>query len=104
MEVCEMCLVTTVTLVTALMLLLILGFLRVARELLSRSIYETPSCQDVSNFERVGRESSHWMPGMMKYNGEAGTCSPNSPLSDPFMETLASLHHEIERQNSRPQT
>lgn len=55
-----MYLVATVTLVIALMALLILGFLRVAHELLSRSIYETPSCQDEDNFEQIERESSHW--------------------------------------------
>ena len=72
-----MYLVTTVTLVTALMALLILGFLRVARELLSRNINETPSCQDEGNIERVERESGHWMPGMVEYSGEPNTCSPN---------------------------
>jgi hypothetical protein len=77
-EVCEMYLVATVTIVTALMALLILGFLRVARELLSRSIYETPSCQDEGNFEQVERESGHWMPGMVDYNGDPNTCSPNA--------------------------
>jgi hypothetical protein len=76
-EVCEMYLVATVTLVTALMALLILGFLRVARELLSRSIYETPSCQDEGNFEQVERESGHWMPVMVESSGEPNTCSPN---------------------------
>ena len=73
-----MYLVATVTLVMALMALLILGFLRVARELLSRSIYETPSCQDEGNFEQVERESGHWMPAMVEYSGEPNTCSPNS--------------------------
>jgi uncharacterized protein YneF (UPF0154 family) len=34
--------IATVALVIALVVLLILGFLRVARELLSRSIYEVP--------------------------------------------------------------
>ena len=72
-----MSLVATVALVTALVALLILGFLRVARELLSRSIYETPSCQDKRNFEQVERESGHWMPGMVEYGGEPSTCSPN---------------------------
>ena len=38
-----MYLVATVALAVALALLLILGFLRVARELLSRGIYEVPS-------------------------------------------------------------
>jgi hypothetical protein len=82
-EVCEMYLVATVTLVTALMALLILGFLRVARELLSRSIYETPSCQDEGNFEQVERESGHWMPVMVEYSGEPNTCSnPEAPEDD----------------------
>ena len=65
-----MYLVATVTLVIALMALLILGFLRVARELLSRSIYETPSCQDEDNFEQIERESSHWQSGMVEYGGD----------------------------------
>jgi hypothetical protein len=72
-----MYLVATVTLVTALVALLILGFLRVARELLSRSIYETTSCQDEHKFEQVERESGHWMPGMVGYGGEPNMCSPN---------------------------
>jgi hypothetical protein len=72
-----MYLVATVALVTVLMALLILGFLRVARELLSRSIYKTPLCQDEGNFEHVERESGHWMPGMVEYSGEPNTCSPN---------------------------
>jgi hypothetical protein len=72
-----MYLVATVALVTTLMALLILGFLRVAGELLSRSIYETPSCQDEHNFERVERESHYWMPGMAEYSGEPNTCSQN---------------------------
>ncbi len=76
-EVCEMYLVATVTLVTALLALLIQGFLRVARELLSRSIYETPPCRDKGNFEQVERESGHWMPGMVEYGGEPNTCSPS---------------------------
>jgi hypothetical protein len=97
-----MYLVATVTL--ALMALLILGFLRVARELLSRSIYETPSCQDEGNSEQVERESSHWMPGMVEYSGEPSTCSPNSPEDDSFTETLTSLHQAIESQNSRPRS
>ena len=72
-----MSLVAAVILVTALMALLILGLLRVARELLSRSIYETPSRQDEGNFEQVEHESGHWMPGMVEYSGEPKTCSPN---------------------------
>jgi hypothetical protein len=65
-----MYLVATVTLVIALMVLLILGFLRVARELMSRSIYATPSCQDEDNLEQIERESSHWQPGMVEYGGD----------------------------------
>jgi hypothetical protein len=60
-----MIIVAIVTLVTALMALLILGFLRVARELLSRGINGTPSCQDEGDLEQVESESSHWMPGMV---------------------------------------
>jgi hypothetical protein len=71
-----MYLVATVTLVTALIALLILGFLRVARELLSRSIYETPLCQDECNFEKLEREPGHWTPEMVEYNDEPNTCSP----------------------------
>jgi hypothetical protein len=103
-EVCEMYLVATVTLVTALMALLILGFLRVARDLLSRGIYETPSCQENDNFEQVERASGHWMPGMVEYSGEPNSCSPNNPLSHSFMESLTSLHQKIEGQNSRPRS
>jgi hypothetical protein len=73
-----MYLVATVILVTALVALLILGFLRVARELLSRTIYETPSCQNEGNSEQVEHESSHWMPGVVDYHGEPNTCSPNA--------------------------
>jgi hypothetical protein len=74
-----MYLVAAVTLVIALMALLILGFLRVARELLSRSIYETPSCEDESNFEQIERESNQWRPGMVEYPGDRKrSCSPNS--------------------------
>jgi len=62
----------------ALVALLILGFLRVARELLSRNVYKTPSCHDEGNFKRIERESGHWMPGMVDYNGDPNTCSPNA--------------------------
>jgi hypothetical protein len=103
-EVCEMYLVATVTFVTALMSLLILGFLRVARELLSRSIYETPSWQDEGNSEQVERESRHWMPETVEYSGEPSTCSPNNPMSDLFMETLTSLRQKIESLNSQPRS
>ena len=80
----EMYLVATVTLVTALIALLILGFLRVARELLSRSIYEPPLCQDDRNVEPLEREPGHWTPGMMKYSGEPDMCSsiPEAPRQD----------------------
>jgi hypothetical protein len=79
-----MYLIATVTLVTALMALLILGFLRVARALLSRNIYETPLCQDEDNIEQAERESGHWMPGMVEYSGEPNTCSttPKAPEDD----------------------
>jgi hypothetical protein len=98
-------LVATVTLIiTALMALLILGFLRVARELLSRSIYETPSCQDEGHFEQVEHESGHWMPGMVEYSGEPNTCLPNDPVSYSLMESLTPLHQKIERQNSWPRS
>jgi hypothetical protein len=74
--------VATVTLVTVLMALLILGLLRVARELLSRNVYKTPSCHDEGNFKRVERESGHWMPGMVDYDGEPNTCSPNAEAAE----------------------
>ena len=75
-----MYLVAAATLVIALLALLILGFLRVARELLSRDIYETPFCEDESNFEQIERESIHWQPGMVEYGGDAKrACLPNSP-------------------------
>jgi hypothetical protein len=74
-----MYLVATVTFVIALMVLLILGFLRVARELLSRSIYETPSCPDENHFEQIERESSHWQPGMVEY-GEPARCPATSKI------------------------
>jgi hypothetical protein len=71
--------VVTFTLVMALMALLILGFWRVARALLSRSIYQTPSCEDESSFEQIERESIHWTPGMAEYSGDTKrACSPNS--------------------------
>jgi hypothetical protein len=77
-----MYLVATVTLVIALMALLILGFLRVARELLSRSIYEAPSGLDDGNFEQIERESNHGQPGMVEYGGDIKRAySPNSPES-----------------------
>jgi hypothetical protein len=77
-----MYLVATVTLVIALMALLILGFLRVVRKLLSRSIYETPSCQDEGDFEQIESESNHWQPGMVEYRGDRKrACSPNGPGS-----------------------
>jgi hypothetical protein len=45
--------VAAVALALALVLLLLLGFLRVARELLSRTIYELPSMDtDVSSEQR----------------------------------------------------
>ena len=94
-----MSLVAAVILVTALMALLILGLMRVARELLSRSIYETPSRQDEGNFEQVEHESGHWMPGMIEYNG-----GPNNPVTHSFKEGVTSLHQEIEEQNSRPRS
>jgi hypothetical protein len=47
-----MYIIATVTLVIALLVLLILGFLRVARELLSRSICEVPSSHEVG-FQRT---------------------------------------------------
>jgi hypothetical protein len=48
--------IATVTLVIALVVLLILGFLRVARELLSRGITEIPSPHEVG-FQQIERES-----------------------------------------------
>ena len=99
-----MSLVATVALVTALMALLILGFLRVARELLSRSIYETPSCHDEGTFEQVEHEPGQWMPGMVEYNGEPNTCFPNDPVSHLLTESLSSLHQKIEGQISRPRS
>jgi hypothetical protein len=98
-----MYLVATVTLVMALMALLILGFLRLARELLSRSIYETPSCQDQNNSEQVERESSHWQPGMVEYGephslpcqlkdiGESSTADES--LKGELNEALPSVPH-----------
>jgi len=94
-----MSVVATVTVVTVLLALLILGLLRVARELLSRSIYETPSRQDEGNFEQVEHEPGHWMPGMVEYSGE-----PNNPVSHSFMESLTSLHQKTEEQNSGPRS
>jgi hypothetical protein len=60
-------LIATVAFVMALMTLLILGFLRLDRELLSRSVHEIPLCRDQNNSEHVERESSHWQPGMVEY-------------------------------------
>ena len=76
----EMYLVVTVTLGIALIALLILGIFRVARELLSRSIYETPSCQDGGYFEQIERESSHWRPGLVEYGGDPNTTAPSRGL------------------------
>jgi hypothetical protein len=98
-----MSLVATVTLVMALVALLILGLLRVARELLSRSIYETPSRNDEGNFEQVEHEPGHWMPGMVEYNGEPNTYLPNIPVSHSLMEGLTS-DQTIEEQTSRPRS
>jgi hypothetical protein len=48
-----MYMIATVTLVIALVVLLILGFLRVARELLSRSICEVPASHDEVSFQQT---------------------------------------------------
>ena len=78
----EMYVVVAVTLVIALIALLVLGFLRAARELLSRSIYETPSCQDDAHLEQIQREPNHWQPGMLEYAGDPiRACLPNSRKS-----------------------
>jgi hypothetical protein len=47
--------VARVALAVALALLLLLGFLRVARELLSRTIYEVPSLDNEVSFPRRRR-------------------------------------------------
>jgi hypothetical protein len=57
-----MYLVVTVALVIGLMALLIVGFLSVAHELLSRSIFEAHSRLNEGCFGQIGRESSHPKP------------------------------------------
>jgi hypothetical protein len=54
-----MYIVATVTLVISLVVLLILGFLRVARELLSRSICEVPSSHEEVGFQQTTRRLTH---------------------------------------------
>jgi hypothetical protein len=54
-----MYLVVTVALVIGLMALLIMGFSSVAHDLLSRSIFEAPSCSNEVGFEQIAREFSH---------------------------------------------
>lgn len=63
-----MYLVATVTVAIALMVLLILGFLRVARELLSRTIYDLPSIPDDDDLAPIERGSSRGKPGMVEVN------------------------------------
>jgi hypothetical protein len=52
-------LVGTFALVIGLVVLLLIGFLNVARDLLSRSIFESPSCTSDEPLERIAYESSH---------------------------------------------
>jgi uncharacterized protein YneF (UPF0154 family) len=59
--------VATLTLVIALVVLLILGFLRVARELLSRSIYEVPPLNREVRFQQIERDSGCQKPPMVEY-------------------------------------
>jgi amino acid permease len=59
MEVSKMSLIATVMVVIALVVLLILGFLRVARELLSRSICEVPSSHDKESFRQTTLGLTH---------------------------------------------
>ena len=63
--------VATVTLAVALVLLLIRGFLRVARELLSRSICEVPSRADEVSFRQIERESGRRQPAMVEFGGDS---------------------------------
>jgi hypothetical protein len=53
-----MYIIATVALVLALLVLLILGFLRVARELLSRNICEVPSSHEVG-FQQTTLRITH---------------------------------------------
>jgi hypothetical protein len=59
-----------VTLAIALVVLLILGFLRVARELLSRSISEVPPCHDELSFQRIESESGRRKLNMVEYGDD----------------------------------
>jgi hypothetical protein len=61
--------IATVTLVIALVVLLILGFLRVARELLSRGISETPSPHEVG-FQQTERETGRRKLNIVEYGGD----------------------------------
>jgi len=61
--------IATVTLVVALVVLLILGFLRVARELLSRGISEIPSRHEVG-FQQIERDSGRRKLNIAEYGGD----------------------------------
>jgi hypothetical protein len=52
-------LVGTFVSIIGLAVLLLIGFLNVARDLLSRSIFESPSCTSEEHLERIAHESSH---------------------------------------------
>jgi hypothetical protein len=54
-----MYLVITVALVIGLMVLLIMGFSSVVHDLLSRSIFEAPSCSNEVRLEQIDREFGH---------------------------------------------
>jgi hypothetical protein len=61
--------VATVILVVSLALLLLLGFLRVAHELLSRCIYEVPSPDDAVSSQLIERDSGRREPVMLECGG-----------------------------------
>ena len=52
-------LVGTFAFVIVLVSLLLIGFLNVARDLLSRNVFEPPSCASEENLEQIAHESSH---------------------------------------------
>jgi hypothetical protein len=65
-------LVGTFALVIGLVILLLIGFLNVAQDLLSRGIFESPSCASEEHLERIAHESSH-MKSALSDTGETQT-------------------------------
>jgi hypothetical protein len=63
-----------------LAVLLIMGFSRVAHDLLSRGIFEAPSCQNEEYLEQIDHDSGHLKPECT--NARATQDAPVTQIAD----------------------